>query len=566
MNENQDSAERNEGRPASPADDSSPRGQRNENSPQTEFQQENRREDRSTDSEGQTKQFTPRGQQNESDPNAGRLDAYNFGKNQKKPESESRNPAPEKNASSEESKPREAGNEQSNRQPKPETGNNESSAAREKSTDPASSEKENPSANQPDNDNERRQERRNQNNRRQNNRKRNPNQRQRNPNRSESSANAPAQQSEETESRPRSSESAPQGERQNRRHDRPERVRRVENRQRDDKNQNQDQNQDDAKPRQHSLHKPYTNDRISIVIPLYNEEESIKPLYSQIRNVFENTRRPYEIVFVDDGSTDKSLVRIREICRVDRRSKYISFQKNYGKSAALQMGFKAATGGIIITMDADLQDDPKEIPHLIRKLNEGYDLVSGWKKKRFDPFVKKFSSKFFNFTTRVISGIKIHDFNCGLKAYRKEAADSILVYGELHRYMPVLAHWNGFSVTEVEVRHHPRMYGKTKFGISRFFKGFVDLLTVVFLTRYIKRPMHLFGFLGAIATFAGIGVNGYLTYEWIMGQPLSNRPMLFLGMLLIIVGVQFFSTGLLGELMVHNFQSDKEYNIKEKSN
>lgn len=343
---------------------------------------------------------------------------------------------------------------------------------------------------------------------------------------------------------------------------RAERIERVDRRDRDDRNQKTDPAGKSGETQQRIP----PNEKISIVVPLFNEEQSLRPLYGEIRKVFENTRRTYEIVFVDDGSTDKSLMRLKEIARMDKRVKYISFQKNYGKSAALQVGFKAATGSVIITMDADLQDDPKEIPNLIKKLEEGWDLVSGWKKKRYDPFVKRFSSKFFNFTTRVFSGIKIHDFNCGLKAYRKAAAQSLQVYGELHRYMPVLAHWNGFSVTEIEVKHHPRMYGKTKFGISRFFKGFVDLLTVVFLTRYIKRPMHLFGFLGAFTMLAGFAVSGYLTWEWLNGQPLSNRPMLFLGMLLIIVGTQFFSTGLMGELMVHNFQNDSEYKVKDQSN
>jgi Glycosyl transferase family 2 len=216
-------------------------------------------------------------------------------------------------------------------------------------------------------------------------------------------------------------------------------------------------------------------------------------------------------------------------------------------------------------MDADLQDDPGEIPALLKKLDEGYDLCSGWKKKRHDPFIKKISSRFFNFVTRLMTGIKIHDFNCGLKAYRKEVAENIKVYGELHRYIPVLAKWKGFTVTEIPVNHHPRRYGKTKFGISRFFKGFIDLITVVFSTRYIKRPMHFFGFFGALAFLVGIVINGYLTVLWINGQPLSNRPLLFFGMLLIIVGVQLFAVGLLGEMIVHNSLDESGYVIKERS-
>ncbi len=312
--------------------------------------------------------------------------------------------------------------------------------------------------------------------------------------------------------------------------------------------------------------KKFSFNKVSIIVPLYNEEESLRPLTAEIQNVLSKMAIDYEIFFIDDGSSDSSLKIIKELQSKDRKIRYISFRKNYGKSAALHMGFKFATGNAVITMDADLQDDPAEIPNLLAKLDEGYDLVSGWKKKRFDPFIKKHSSKFFNYTTRLLTGIELHDFNCGLKAYRKEAVKNINVYGELHRYVPVLADWKGFKIGELAVKHHPRRYGKTKFGISRFFKGFVDLITVVFTTRYIKRPMHLFGFFGAIAFFIGFIINGYLTYQWcVNGTSLSNRPLLFLGMLLIIVGIQFFSTGLLGEIMVHNSGGEEEYSIKEKN-
>lgn len=306
--------------------------------------------------------------------------------------------------------------------------------------------------------------------------------------------------------------------------------------------------------------------KVSLVIPLLNEEESLRPLYFEIRKAVKSISCDYEILFIDDGSTDKSLDVIKALNKEDRKVKFISFRKNYGKSAALQLGFKNATGDAVITMDADLQDDPAEIPNLLKKLQEGHDLVSGWKKRRYDPFIKKHSSKFFNYITGLFSGIKIHDFNCGLKAYRSEVVKSLNVYGELHRYIPVLANWNGYRVTEIVVKHHARRYGKTKFGISRFFKGFVDLITVVFTTRYIRRPMHLFGFLGFLSFIAGIFVNGYLTYEkLVLDKWISNRPLLFLGILLIIVGIQFFSVGLLGEIMVHNFLDDREYSIKEKN-
>lgn len=305
--------------------------------------------------------------------------------------------------------------------------------------------------------------------------------------------------------------------------------------------------------------------KISLVIPLYNEEESVIPLSHEIRKSMSRLNTNYEVLLIDDGSNDSSLQKLKEITKTDNRFKFLSFRKNYGKSAALQVGFKAASGDVVVTMDADLQDDPQEIPNLLKKLEEGYDLCSGWKKKRQDPFIKKISSKFFNFVTRVISGIKIHDFNCGLKAYRKEVVDNVKVYGELHRYIPVLAKWQGYKIAEIPVMHHQRRYGKTKFGITRFFKGFIDLITVTFVTRYIKRPMHFFGFLGALSSFVGIIILGYLTILWIQGHPLSNRPMLFLGMLLIIVGVQLFAVGLLGEVIVHNAMDDREYVIKDKS-
>jgi len=305
--------------------------------------------------------------------------------------------------------------------------------------------------------------------------------------------------------------------------------------------------------------------KLSIVVPLYNEEESIRPFVNEIKRALGKVDIDFEVLLIDDGSTDDSLKQVKEIARTDKRFRFISFRKNYGKSAALHIGFKNAKGNAVVTIDADLQDDPQEILNLLKKLDEGYDLCSGWKKKRRDPFIKKYSSKFFNFVTRLISGIKIHDFNCGLKAYRKEVVENIKVYGEMHRYIPVLAKWQGFKITEIPVQHHPRRYGKSKYGISRFFKGFVDLITVTFATRYIKRPMHFFGFFGALAFIIGVAVLGYLTVLWIQGQPLSNRPMIFLGMLLIIVGVQMFSVGLLGEMLVHNSMDEKEYVIKEKS-
>ena len=326
-----------------------------------------------------------------------------------------------------------------------------------------------------------------------------------------------------------------------------------------------------ARPSQNNLESPASQikkfkfKKASVVIPLLNEEESIRPLYNDLKKTFKTISSDYEIIFIDDGSTDKSLSVIKELTRFDNKIRYFSFRTNYGKSAALRVGFSHATGDAVITMDADLQDDPAEIPNLLEKLEEGYDLVSGWKKKRYDPFIKKYSSRFFNAVTRFFSKVKIHDFNCGLKAYRRAVVQTVNVYGELHRYIPVLAGWSGFSVTEIVVKHHPRRYGKTKFGVSRFFKGFIDLITVIFTVRYVKRPMHLFGFFGLLTALAGTIIGLWLTYDKIFNDVgINNRPIFFLGILLIIVGVQFFAIGLLGELMVHNFQSDKEYVIKDK--
>ena len=226
-------------------------------------------------------------------------------------------------------------------------------------------------------------------------------------------------------------------------------------------------------------------------------------------------------------------------------------------------GFQLAEGDIIITMDADLQDDPAEIANLLKKIESGDDLVSGWKKNRHDPLQKTIPSKFFNLTTSLLTGIKLHDFNCGIKAYRKDVIKDIPVYGELHRYLPVLAHWQGFKIGEIVVEHHPRKFGKTKFGMGRFFKGFFDLLTVLFITRYRQRPLHLFGFLGLFSLFLGIIISIYLTIAWLQGYGIGQRPLLFLGILLIIVGLQSFSIGLIGEMIANTRDNKKFYKIKE---
>lgn len=305
---------------------------------------------------------------------------------------------------------------------------------------------------------------------------------------------------------------------------------------------------------------------ISLVIPLLNEEGSLRELTARLLAVLEPmTGGRYEILFIDDGSTDSSFEVLSELHQQNRRVKVVRFRRNYGKSAGLAVGFAKARGKYVVTMDADLQDDPAEIPALIAKLNEGYDLVSGWKRKRHDPLEKRLPSKLFNAITSWASGIKLHDFNCGLKAYRSEVVKALNVYGEMHRYLPALAHRLGFRVTEMPVQHHPRKHGVSKFGASRYIKGFLDLMTVMFTTRYVKRPLHLFGTLGTISVLLGFSINFYLTVEWFLGETfLSNRPMTLLGMLLIIVGVQFFSVGLLGELIVKGASQPDEYLISEE--
>lgn len=303
---------------------------------------------------------------------------------------------------------------------------------------------------------------------------------------------------------------------------------------------------------------------ISIVVPLYNEADSLEELYSEISKALSGYK--FEVIFSDDGSTDGSWDVIQRLSQNHKHVKGIRLQRNYGKSTAMQAGFEATTGVYVVTMDADLQDDPNEIPDMIDMLDGGLDMVSGWKKVRHDPLSKTIPSRFFNAVTRWVTGIKLHDFNCGLKAYKKEVIDSIYLYGEMHRYVPLLAKREGFSqIGEKVVTHHPRKFGKTKFGLSRFMNGFLDLLTLLFMNHYMQRPMHLFGTLGVIMLFAGTVINLYLAYIKIMlDQPLANRPLLFLGILLLMLGVQFFSIGFLGELINRGQVKHEQPNIREK--
>lgn len=288
---------------------------------------------------------------------------------------------------------------------------------------------------------------------------------------------------------------------------------------------------------------------ISVVIPLLNEEHTLVELAGKIADSLQG--RDFEIIFVDDGSMDRSWEILSKLSRDYSFVKAIRFRRNYGKSDALQAGFSAATGKYVVTMDADLQDDPYEIPALIEILEQGNDMVSGWKKKRYDPISKTIPSRFFNAVTRLTTGIQLHDFNCGLKAYRREVTDSIYLYGEMHRYVPLLAKWKGYDkIEEKVVKHHPRKHGKTKFGISRFLNGFLDLITLLFVNRYKRRPMHFFGSVGILFLLIGGLISAYLSYiKLFQGVPLANRPLLFLGILLILVGVQFFSIGFLGEMI-----------------
>jgi glycosyltransferase involved in cell wall biosynthesis len=293
---------------------------------------------------------------------------------------------------------------------------------------------------------------------------------------------------------------------------------------------------------------------VSVVIPLYNEEESLADLYARLTGILQKTVRAHELVFVDDGSTDGSLGMLRELRRGDRRVKILSFKRNYGKAAALQEGFRVARGDVVVTIDADLQDDPDEIPGLIEKLEEGADLVSGWKRDRKDPLTKTVPSKLFNFVTSFMSGIKLHDFNCGLKAYRGEVVKRISVYGELHRFIPVLAAWEGYRVTEKRVTHFERKFGKSKYGASRLLNGLFDLITVMFITRRATSPLHFFGRIAFALLIGGGAISAYFVILWLSGHGLHVRPLMVGGLVMIVIAIQIGSFGLLAEL----FSSGRE--------
>ncbi|MDD4857371.1 MAG: glycosyltransferase family 2 protein [Candidatus Krumholzibacteria bacterium] len=304
----------------------------------------------------------------------------------------------------------------------------------------------------------------------------------------------------------------------------------------------------------------------SVVVPLYNERDSLQELYKQLAPVMERTFARHELIFVDDGSTDGSIDVLQELRARDRRVKVLSFRRNYGKSAALSEGFKAARGDIVVTIDADLQDNPEEIPELVAKLDEGYDLVSGWKMHRKDPITKTLPSKLFNLTTSLVSGIRIHDFNCGLKCYRGEVVKRISIYGELHRFIPVIAAWEGFRVTEKKVTHFERKYGQSKFGPARFFNGMFDLMTVMFLTRRAASPLHFFGRVAACFFAIGGIITLYFLALWLFGRGLHVRPLMVVGLVMIVIAIQIGSFGLLAELFSSKIERTfayREYRIDD---
>ena len=312
---------------------------------------------------------------------------------------------------------------------------------------------------------------------------------------------------------------------------------------------------------------------ISVVVPLYNEAESLSELVAWIKRVATENRLSYEIIFVDDGSTDESWSVVERLKAETPEIRAISFMRNYGKSAALYCGFDLAQGEVVFTMDADLQDSPDEIPEMRRMvLEEGYDLVSGWKRKRYDPISKRWPSKFFNLTARIMSGIKLHDFNCGLKAYRRKVVKSIEVYGEMHRYIPILAKHAGFSrIGEKVVEHHERKYGKSKFGIERMVKGYLDLISVSFMSRFGRSPMYLFGSLGTLMFLFG-GITAlwiiidklYSQFNGLMWRGVTEQPMFYLALLAIVLGVQLFLAGFLGE-MINRRSTDRNHYLIDKT-
>ena len=288
---------------------------------------------------------------------------------------------------------------------------------------------------------------------------------------------------------------------------------------------------------------------ISVVVPVHEEERTVALLFEELQAALDPLAEPWEAVFVDDGSTDGSFAALTRLHSAHENVRVVRLRRNFGKAAALAAGFANAHGDVVVTIDADLQDDPAEIPRLLAKLDEGFDLVSGWKAHRRDPFTRRALSRIFNWVTGRVSGLRLHDLNCGLKAYRAEVIQGLRLYGELHRFIPVLAHYRGHRIAELAVNHRPREHGRSRYGVERYLRGFLDLLTVSFIGRYRYRPLHLFGGLGLVLGMIGFAVLAYLTALKIGGHAIGRRPLLILGVLLMVVGLQFFSLGLISELI-----------------
>jgi glycosyltransferase involved in cell wall biosynthesis len=293
---------------------------------------------------------------------------------------------------------------------------------------------------------------------------------------------------------------------------------------------------------------------ISVVVPVHNEERSIALLYDELRSALEPLDAPWETVFVDDGSTDGTFAALTRLHSSAGNVRVVRLRRNFGKAAALVAGFDQARGEIVVTIDGDLQDDPAEIPRLLAKLDEGFDLVSGWKSHRRDRWSRRLMSRVFNAVTSRFSGVRLHDMNCGLKAYRAEVVHGLRLYGELHRFIPVLAHYRGYRIAELPVNHRPREHGRSRYGLERYLRGFLDLLTVSFIGRYRHRPLHLFGGLGLVLTMIGIAILVYLTVDKALGHAIGGRPLLTLGVLLVVVGMQFFSLGLISEMITSHHE------------
>ena len=305
---------------------------------------------------------------------------------------------------------------------------------------------------------------------------------------------------------------------------------------------------------------------ISVIIPLLNEEATLDELHSRLRKVLPTIAGEYEVIFVDDGSRDGSIDRIRAMRGSDPSVRYIRFRRNFGKSAALAAGFRSSRFDVIMTMDADLQDLPEQLPLLLEKIHEGYDLVSGWRYQRRDKWSRRAASSLYNWTTSRLTGVRLHDINCGFKCYRREVLDEVMVYGERHRFIPVLASYRGFRLTEVKIEHAPRAHGVSRYGLERVFGGMFSLLTVILMTRYTNKPLHFFGLMGLCLVLAGSVIDAYLIAARIfLKEWLSNRPLLIIGTLLIVVGVQFILFGLLAEMIAFSYRRENDYSVVESS-